>query len=161
MNRKYTRQIFLETVERLKAAHPDFTFTTDVIVGFPGETDTDFNDTLEVMRQVKFAKVHMFPYSDRPRTRAALMPHKTPIDIIKTRKAQVLELAEQLAFELREAYVGRTMQILTETVDAGRVNGYTANFLPVWMEGTDVQSNQLINVKLIANSPTGLIGSLS
>jgi threonylcarbamoyladenosine tRNA methylthiotransferase MtaB len=71
MNRKYTRQVFLETIERLRQAAPDFTVTTDIIVGFPGETDADFDETLDVMRQVQFAKVHMFPYSDRPRTRAA------------------------------------------------------------------------------------------
>ncbi len=86
MNRKYTRQIFMETVEKLKAANPDFSFTTDIIVGFPGETDADFADTLEVMDQVKFAKVHMFPYSERPRTRAALMPNKVSPDVIKERK---------------------------------------------------------------------------
>ncbi len=66
MNRKYTRQMFMESIERLQAASPRFTFTTDIIVGFPGETERDFQETLEVMEEVKFAKVHMFPYSDRP-----------------------------------------------------------------------------------------------
>ena len=65
MNRKYTRQIFLDAVEKLKKASSDCTFTTDVIVGFPGETESDFQETLDVMREVKFAKVHMFPYSPR------------------------------------------------------------------------------------------------
>src|SRR5579872_2718778 len=74
MNRKYTRHIFLDTVERLRKAQPDFTFTTDLIVGFPGETEADFEESLEVMRAVKFAKVHMFPYSERKRTRAAQFP---------------------------------------------------------------------------------------
>ncbi len=76
MNRKYTREIFLEAVDRLKKARPDFTFTTDVIVGFPGESERDFQDTLDVMEHVRFAKVHMFPYSVRKRTRAALYPNK-------------------------------------------------------------------------------------
>ena len=79
MNRKYTRQIFLETVERLKGACPDFTFTTDVIVGFPGETEADFQDSLDVVQSVQFAKVHMFPFSPRPRTRAAIMPNQVPL----------------------------------------------------------------------------------
>lgn len=163
MNRKYTRQIFIETVERLRQAHPDFTFTTDIIVGFPGETETDFAETLEVMRQVKFAKVHMFPYSDRPRTRSALMPNKVPADIIKARKHQVLELSEQMAFELREQYVSRKMKVLTESLDPSRpneVHGHTENFLPVWIQNTQLGPNQLIEVELIANTPEGLIGRL-
>ncbi len=109
MNRKYTRQIFMDTVERLRIASPDFTFTTDIIVGFPGETDLDFADTLDVMRQVQFAKVHMFPYSDRPGTRSTKMPNKVTADILKTRKREVLQLSEQMAFELRQSYVGRRL----------------------------------------------------
>src|SRR4029078_7022550 len=117
MNRKYTRQIFLETVDRLKGADPDFTFTTDVIVGFPGETDADFSETLEVMREVKFAKVHMFPYSERPRTRAALFPNKVSDSIIRERKQELLHVAEQIAYDLRSRYVGRSMRVLTEKGD--------------------------------------------
>lgn len=163
MNRKYTRQIFFNTVETLLAASPDFTFTTDIIVGFPGETDDDFADTLEAVRLVKFAKVHMFPYSDRPRTRAALMPNKVPSDVMKQRKQEVLRLSEKVAFELREGYVSRQMTVLTESLDTDRpdgINGHTANFLPVWIKGEGLQPNQLLTVNLVANTPEGLIGQL-
>lgn len=163
MNRKYTRQIFLETVDRLRTSHPDFTFTTDVIVGFPGETEIDFADTLDVMRQVKFAKVHMFPYSDRPRTRSVLMPNKVPQEVIKERKQTVLRLAEQMSFELRNAYLKRRMWVLTESLDESRpheIMGHTANFLPVWVQGNSLKSNQLIQVELTANTPSGLMGCL-
>lgn len=161
MNRKYTRQVFFETVDRLRAANPDFTFTTDVIVGFPGETETDFEDTLEVMRQVKFAKVHMFPYSDRPRTRSVLMPNKVPQEIIKERKQSVLRLSEQLSFDLRNGYLNRRMLVLTESLDEnrpGEIAGHTSNFLPVWVQGSSFASNELVEVEMIANTPTGLIG---
>lgn len=161
MNRKYTRQIFFETVDRLKAANPDFTFTTDIIVGFPGETDADFEDTLEVMRQVKFAKVHMFPYSDRPRTRSILMPNKVPQDVIKQRKQSVLRSSEQLSFELRNGYLNRKMQVLTESLDESHPNeihGHTSNFLPVWIQNNSLVSNQLVDVEMIGNTPAGLIG---
>lgn len=163
MNRKYTRQIFLETVDKLLAADPDFTFTTDVIVGFPGETEADFADTLEIMRRVKFAKVHMFPYSDRPRTRSALMPNKVSKDVIKRRKQELMHLEEQIAFELRESFVSREMSVLTENIDPERPNeisGHTANFLQVWVQGENLKSNQIVEVKLVANTPTGLIGRL-
>jgi len=124
MNRKYTRQIFLETVENLKKARSDFTFTTDVIVGFPGETTGDFEATLEVMHEVNFAKVHMFPYSERKRTRAALFSDKIPSQIIQERKDIILREAERGAFNLRQQYVGKTMKVLTE--DNGV--GHTENF---------------------------------
>lgn len=161
MNRKYTRQIFLETIDRLRIASPDFTFTTDIIVGFPGETEVDFNDTLEVMRHVRFAKVHMFPYSDRPRTRSALMPNKVPTNVIKERKQQILRLAEQMTYDLRQEYVGRRVLVLTESLDASRpdeIPGHTANFLNVWVQGLDLRPNELIEVDLIENTPHGLIG---
>ena len=151
MNRKYTRQIFLNTVDRLKGASSDFTFTTDVIVGFPGETEVDFQETLDVMEQVKFAKVHMFPYSVRARTKAALFPDKVPQEIIHERKNRVLRLAEKTAYQLRETYVGRTMSVLTEDSDSG----HTANFLPVQIEG---QPNQIVEVTFKSNSEKGLIG---
>ena len=160
MNRKYTRQIFMETVEKLRKAAPDFTFTTDVIVGFPGETEADFQETLEVMQEVKFAKVHMFPYSERPRTRAALYPNKVPQNIIKERKQKILHAAESIAFQLREEFLNRTLPVLTEKAEEsrpGEISGHTANFLNVWVKG-DYSSNSLVEVRLIENTPTGLIG---
>jgi len=163
MNRKYTRQIFYETVDKLRAANPDFTFTTDVIVGFPGETETDFNDTLEVMRQVKFSKVHMFPYSDRPRTRAMLMPNKVPQTLIKERKQTLLRLAEQLSFELRNEYLSRRMFVLTESRDEHRpheIAGHTSNFLPVLVQSPTLGPNQIVEVNLVYNTPSGLIGEM-
>lgn len=163
MNRKYTRQVFFETIDRLRAANSDFTFTTDIIVGFPGETDTDFADTLEVMKQVKFAKVHMFPYSDRPRTRSALMPNKVPQEVIKERKQEVLRSAEQLSFNLRNQFLNRRMWVLTESRNEQNpleIAGHTANFLPVLIQNETLTSNQLVEVELIANTPNGLIGRL-
>ncbi len=161
MNRKYTRQVFFDTVRRLLEHDPDFTFTTDIIVGFPGETDADFNETLEVMKEVRFAKVHMFPYSERPRTRAALYPNKVPQDVIQTRKAQVLALSEQIAFDLRQGYVGRTIEVLTESQQEGEyIAGHTANFLSVLVPKANLKPNELINVHLLENTPSGLIGKV-
>lgn len=161
MNRKYTRQIFMKTVDKLLTASPDFTFTTDIIVGFPGETDADFEETLAVMREVNFAKIHMFPYSERPRTKAATMPNKVPQELIKQRKQQVLRLAEQTAFELRNRYVGRKMVVLTEGREkdnSSYITGHTENFLNVLIKDPHCQPNELIEVELIENTPNGLIG---
>jgi len=159
MNRKYTKQIFIDTVERMVRKNPDFTVTTDIIVGFPGETEGDFAETLDLITQVKFAKVHMFPYSPRKRTRAALYPNKIPHDVIRQRKQELLRLAEKTAFELRERFVGRTMQVLLESeTKAGYISGHTANFLRVWVPIGDHKQNDLIDVKLVSNEPDGLVG---
>lgn len=158
MNRKYTRQIFLNTVDFLKSQNPDFTFTTDVIVGFPGETEADFNETLAVMEEVKFAKVHMFPYSKRERTRAATYPNQLPVEVIKERKEKLLRLSEQIAFDLRQNYLHRTMTILTEHQEGENTFGHTGNFLGVIIPKQHYAPNQLVEVFLQENTAEGLIG---
>lgn len=158
MNRKYTRQIFLDTVEKLKLASPDFTFTTDVIVGFPGETDVDFEETLAVMEEVQFAKVHMFPYSPRERTRAALYPNQIPPEVVAERKTRVLHLAEEISFKLRERFVGRVMPVLTEHGEKQQLSGHTDNFLEVFINQGAFTPNQILDVRLLENTPKGLIG---
>lgn len=156
MNRKYTRQIFLETVDRLKRADPDFTFTTDVIVGFPGETDADFQDTLDLIEEVKFAKVHMFPYSKRERTRASLYPNQVDLPVILERKQKVLRLSETVAFDLRQQYVGRNMEVLIEE----HQRGHTANFLEVVLPDAKFSSNTIVTCEMVDNTPQGLIGCI-
>lgn len=159
MNRKYTKEIFLDTIDRIRKRSPDFTFTTDVIVGFPGESDRDFQESLEVMDAVRFAKVHMFPFSKRERTRAALYPHQVPQAIIQERKAEVLQRAERHAFALRQSYVGRTQRVLFEhSDDAHLLTGHTENFLPVFIEKKDEKPNDLREVELVSNHPEGLFG---
>lgn len=159
MNRKYTREIFLETVDRLRSANPDFTFTTDVIVGFPGESQLDFQDTLSIMDYVRFAKVHMFPYSPRPRTRAALYPNQIVPEVVSIRKQQVLRLAEEHSYFLREKYVGRTLSVLIERAEAVS-SGHTENFLQVISKDKGLQSNDLVEMELYANTPEGLLGRI-
>lgn len=157
MNRKYTRQIFFETIERLKEADPFFTFTTDIIVGFPGETERDFEETLEVIERVQFAKVHIFPYSARERTRAALYPDQVPEAIIHERKKRAQVCAERASFLLREKYVGRELTVLTESSSGGKIEGYSDNFLFVQV-ATEGETNELVRVRCIKNSEQGLLG---
>lgn len=159
MNRKYTKQIFLDTIDRLLQAEPDFTFTTDVIVGFPGETEADFQETLEIVEKVQFAKVHMFPYSPRKRTRAATYPNPVPLDVIRRRKQELLRFAEQTAFQLRDRFVGRTLPVLLENEEQeGLISGHTANFLRVSIPQGTYKPNDLIEVHLLENRAEGLWG---
>lgn len=162
MNRKYTRQMFFDTVDRLKAASADFTFTTDVIVGFPGETERDHEETLDAINQVQFAKVHMFPYSDRPGTKASLMPDKVDKKIILRRKQEVLRLSEKVAFDLRSRFVGKEMSVLTEKREQGlkMIPGHTENFLRVLINSSTLQENALVQVRLLENQPDGLVAEV-
>lgn len=158
MNRKYTRQIFIDTVEKMVKKNPDFTFTTDVIVGFPGETESDFEETLELVEKVKFAKVHMFPYSPRKKTRAALYPNRVLPEVMKERKQRLLRLAEKTGFELRERFIGRKMEVLLENeTKPGFLSGHTANFLRVWVPAGTHKPNELLEVTLARNEPDGLV----
>ena len=156
MNRKYTKQQFYRTIERLKGAFSEFTFTTDIIVGFPGESDEDFQETLQVIEDVRFAKVHLFPYSVRPKTRASRFTDHLPKNVIDERKVEALHLCEKAAFSLREAYVGKEGEILLESDRSG----YTRNFLEVFVQGEALTSNQLRKVKFIKNDGLGLVGQL-
>jgi len=158
MNRKYTRQEFLDSVERVYKASPDFTITTDIIVGFPGETEADFQETKEVVQEVRFAKVHMFPFSPRERTRAALLPNHVPPDTMRARKQELLRLSERESLALRQRFIGRSMRVLTESSSDGVTTGHTDNFLPVILPDSALPRNQLIDVELIDNTPEGLIG---
>lgn len=154
MRRKYTRRDVLDATRRLQRASSDFTFTTDVIVGFPGETEEDFQETVDLIREIRFAKVHMFPYSDRPKTRASRMPNKVAQEVIDKRRQLLLKVADEVAYDLRQSYIGRTFDVLIESKNMGHTN----HFLPVYIEEKGLRSNEMIQVECFANSVEGLIG---
>jgi threonylcarbamoyladenosine tRNA methylthiotransferase MtaB len=156
MRRKYTVQQFFETVDRLKAALPDFTFTTDIIVGFPGETEEEFKETLAVMDQVGFLKVHMFPYSKREGTLAARMQNHLDPALIAQRKDVLLQKASENARMQRNRYVGQTVEVLVEAHN----HGHTANFIPVQIEGPLLEKNRFVKVNIVENQKEALIGVL-
>lgn len=161
MRRLYTREMYVEKVDQIRALCPEFTFTTDIIVGFPGETEEDFHDTLDIVDRVQFAKVHMFPYSARPHTRAARATGTVPIDTIKARKSFLLQHAEEVAFNLRQSFVGRTMEVLTEGEEEGEfLHGQTRNGLPVLIPKGAFSPNQLVNVILQENTSCGFMASV-
>lgn len=159
MRRQYTREQFLDIVRRLRAKVPDFSFSTDIIVGFPGETTEDFYETLSLVQEVQFTKVHIFPYSERPRTVAARLPDKVSNDVIKERKHMLLETAERAASAIREEYVGRVVEVLTEN-GGDQIEGMTPQGLPVFISGGIVEPNQLVSVRISKNGSCGLFGEV-
>ena len=131
MNRKYTKEEYLESVDKLRALWPDVALTTDIIVGFPGETDEEFEETLAFVKTVGFAQIHVFPYSPREGTPAAKMKNQVAPQI-KEHRAKVLGNLEK---ELRHAYmtrhIGQTLEVLFEQVQEGIATGHTSNYLRI------------------------------
>ena len=154
MRRKYTLDDFYGAINRLKAKNPDFTFTTDMIVGFPGETEEDFEESLKVIGKVEFAKVHMFPYSDREKTRASRMEGKVPKEVMERRRQELMKVAKKQGFKLRERYVGRKMKVLVEKGN----KGHTENFLEVEVLGDPIRSNEIVEVLIQENNDSHLVG---
>jgi threonylcarbamoyladenosine tRNA methylthiotransferase MtaB len=133
MRRPYRSNDLLDSVGRLRAVDPSFALTTDVIVGFPGETEQDLQATLDVIRLAEFAKVHVFPYSPRPFTPAAREEHQVPAEVVKERLHRVLEVAEQTGMAFARRFIGRDVTIVSEKSSPGEVEGYSEHYL--WTEG--------------------------
>jgi threonylcarbamoyladenosine tRNA methylthiotransferase MtaB len=157
MRRRYTRSDFLEIVRRFRQHDAKFMFTTDAIVGFPGEREEDFQDTLGVIDTVGFLKVHMFPYSERPGTSAVSLDGKVPEAIIKGRKTRLLQLAESVSYNIRNEFLGQRVVVLTE--GEGH-EGLTIHGLPVLVPEGACPPNSLLSVTLLENTTTHLIGAL-
>jgi threonylcarbamoyladenosine tRNA methylthiotransferase MtaB len=133
MRRPYTSKGLLGSVQRLRAVDPSFALTTDVIVGFPGETEQDLQATLDVIRLAAFAKVHVFSYSPRPFTPAAREDHQVSAGVAKERLHRVLETAEQTGMAFAHRFIGRDVTIVSEKSSPGEVEGYSKHYL--WTEG--------------------------
>lgn len=153
MNRHYTRAYLLSLIERLRKALPEILFTTDIIVGFPGESEEDFAETLDLLGRLPLSKVHLFPYSRREGTRAARYPDLPP-QLVEERMERALRATEEHAYQLRAGYVGRKVAVLME----GGGRGHTDTFLPVFVPHYGGAVNQMVQVKIVANRAEGLEG---
>lgn len=163
MRRKYTRRDFLRITDQLYQHSPSFTFSTDVIVGFPGETERDFEETAQCVKEVQFVKTHIFPYSDRPKTRASRMGDKVKPEIVRRRKEDLRKVAEEAAFHVRDRYVGRKIDVLVEgreRKDVGGHLGYSANFLPIFLPSHRCRPNELVTAYCRKNHRRGLIADV-
>jgi len=135
MNRRYSREEYRDAVLQLKDLIPDFEFSVDVMAGFPGETEAQFKNTMELLRILEPLKTHVFPYSRREGTRAAdwgIVPAK----VVRDRVRRLMELADRISGKVRAKYLGRSLEILAEHADdrSGISEGFTPNFLKVFFE---------------------------
>jgi threonylcarbamoyladenosine tRNA methylthiotransferase MtaB len=138
MKRRYTSGGFLERVRRIRAALDRPAFSTDVIIGFPGETDADFAATCRVVREAGFVKVHIFSYSPREGTPAAALPDAVPPPVVQERRRRLLEIERETAAAYHRSLLGRRLDVLVESADPerpGRVRGTSCRYAPVSLAG--------------------------
>ena len=151
MNRRYTKEQYLELVDKIRKAVPDISLTTDIIVGFPGETEEDFQETLDIVRKVRYDRAFTFIYSKRTGTPAAVMEDQIPEDVIKDRFDRLLNEVQTIASEVCAVHEGTTQQVLVESVsehDSSMVTGRLSNNLLVHFAGSEELIGQLIDVHL-------------
>jgi tRNA-2-methylthio-N6-dimethylallyladenosine synthase len=163
MNRRYTKEDYLALVEKIKAAIPDISLTTDIIVGFPTETEEDFEDTLDVVRKVRFDSAFTFIYSKRTGTPAANMEFAATEDEIKERFDRLLKEVQNIAKETCGKDEGKTMEVLVEGLneqDASLLTGRLSNNLLVHFPGHASLVGSFQNVKLTEAKGFYYIGEL-
>jgi tRNA-2-methylthio-N6-dimethylallyladenosine synthase len=161
MRRTYSRERFLRLVGELRAAIPDLALTTDLIVGFPGETEDDFRETLEVVEEVGFDGAFTFVFSPRRGTEAATMPEQVPDEVKAERIERLIELCQRVALERNAARVGRVEQVLVEgpsRTDPALLRGRTRRNTTVNFAG-DAQPGELVDVRIEGATSTTLRGA--
>ena len=157
MNRRYTCEEFEQGTKLLRKAFPNAALTTDIIVGFPGETEEEFNITYEFLKKIAFYKMHIFKYSQRKGTKAAVMPNQVDGSVKEQRSKMLLKLSDENEKMYNSEYVGKTVEVLFEEKDGEFFKGHTSNYIEVWAEGEGLE-NVICNVKVTENVDNRLIG---
>ncbi len=151
MNRRYTKESYLTLVEKIRKAVPDLSLTTDIIVGFPGETEEDFQETLDIVRKVRYDSAFTFIYSKRTGTPAAAMEEQVPADVVKDRFDRLLTEVQTIAAEVCAVHEGQDAEVLVESVsdhDPSMVTGRMSNNLLVHFHGSEELIGSYVNVHL-------------
>ena len=148
MHRRYDKKYFKKLVDKIRENRNDISLTTDVIVGFPGETEGDFKETLDFCEEIGFTKIHVFPYSDRSGTVASRMKDKIPGNIKKDRVRRLIDLSNKLEKEYYLKHIGKEDDVLIEEVKQdGYLHGFTSDYIPVKLKG-DYKINEIYKIKL-------------
>lgn len=149
MNRRYTTTEFKEIVKRLRNTYEDVMLTTDIIVGFPGETEEEFKETYRFLKDIKFYKMHIFKYSPRKGTKAAEMKNQVNGNIKEERSRKLIELSDINEKEYNEEYIGKEVEILFEEEKKGVYKGHTQNYILAYYNTDKKLENKIVKVKCI------------
>ena len=167
MNRRYTTEEFENSVKLLRKVYPDVALTTDIIVGFPNETDEDFKKTYEFLKKIKFYKMHIFKYSPKKGTVAIKMKNQVDGKIKEERSKKLIDISNNNQNEYNESYIGKTVKVLFEEYKNGYFKGHTANYIMVNAKGKKEDEenviDRILNVKILENDKSAieLFGEIS
>ena len=162
MNRRYTADEYAALVKRIRSIFPDCGITADVMAGFPGETEGDFEDSLDMIERVKFCKVHAFKYSKRQGTAAAQMKDQVPGEVKNIRSQRLISAGEKAAAEFMENCRDAVRPVLFEErcTNDGLITGYSDNYIKVYAEGESENLNCIKKVKLLEKYKDGMKGEI-
>ncbi len=159
MKRHYSTEDYQKAVSLIRSVVPEAAITTDVIVGFPGESDSEFEESYNFCQKIGFARIHVFPFSPRPSTEAAKMKGQVSDRVKKQRSQRMLALAKESAQNFRQQFLGKTMPVLWEQKNNGIWSGLTANYIRVYIKSNEDLTNKITDVKLERLYKDGVWGS--
>jgi threonylcarbamoyladenosine tRNA methylthiotransferase MtaB len=157
MNRRYGRKEYLDIVKVLRDIDPLFNITTDIIVGFPGETEEEFRETLSLAEEVAFGKIHVFKYSRRPGTKAAVMPDQVPEPVKKERSARLQALGDRLMADYHRLHLGTEQRVLVEEQENGLWTGYTNDYTKAFIRSDEDLHDQFVTGSVVDADESGII----
>ena len=159
MNRLYDKETFINKIEYIRKEIPDISITTDLIVGFPGETEDNFKETIDTLNRIKFTKIHTFPYSKRSGTKAASMPNQIDGNIKKCRVKEVLTLSDRYEYEFYKQKIGNIYNGIIETRKDGKKIVITSNYIPIEV-ASNLENNTEVTVKLLSVNDDKIMGEI-
>lgn len=157
MGRRYGRKEYLEIVKVLRDIDPLFNITTDIIVGFPGETEEEFRETLSLAEEVAFGKIHVFKYSRRPGTKAAVMPDQVPEPVKKERSTRLQALGDRLMADYHRLHLGTEQRVLVEEQENGLWTGYTNDYTKAFIRSDEDLHDQFVTGAVVDADESGII----
>ena len=161
MNRKYTANEFKESVNLLRKYYPNAMLTADVIVGFPGETEEEFEETYKFLKEIKFYRMHIFKYSQRNGTKAAIMPNQIDGNIKEERSNKLIKLSDEIQNDYNKEYIRKEVEVLFEERENEYIKGHTNNFIVVKVKEKQNIENKILKVEITGIEGQELLGKLN
>ena len=160
MNRKYTYEQYENLFNKIRNSIPDISITSDIIIGFPGETDKDFKATFDASRKLQFGGLFIFKYSSRPKTVAAKLKNIVPLEVIKKRHTLLLEDSNIISKKINEKYINQVVEVLVENFKKNIAQARNSQNIKIFFDTDKNLVGQIVNVKITKALPNSMLGIL-